>query len=227
MENSEQEANLHCLLLAFPLQGHVNPMLQFAKRLKHKGIARITLAVTKFFLQTANHFPSDSFPVETISDGFDDGVAAEVKPVEQYDICWKTGSETLAQLIERLRSSGSGVDCLIYDPFYPWALDVAKELGLKAAMFFTQSNSVNAIYFHAYKRELQLPVTEAEIRIGGGLPVLRREDLPSFIGEYDSDPERSEMMIRQFRNVEMVDWIFVNTFYELEKEVFQFRWNSL
>ncbi|KAH6836311.1 hypothetical protein C2S53_001177 [Perilla frutescens var. hirtella] len=219
MENVKQERNLHCLLLAFPLQGHVNPMLQFSKRLKHKGIARITLAVTKFFLKTANHFPSVSFPVETISDGFDDGGAGEVKPVEYYEICWKIGSETLAQLIERLRSSGSGVDCLIYDPFYPWALDVAKKLGLKAAMFFTQSNSVNLIYFHAYKRELVLPVTEAEIRIRGGLSALTREDLPSFIREYESDPEIAEMMIRQFRNVEMVDWIFVNTFYELEKEV--------
>lgn len=220
MEKAEDERNLHCLVLSFPLQGHVNPMLQFSKRLKHKGISRITLAVTKFFLKSLKNFPTDSFPVEAISDGFDDGGAGKIKPAEYYDICWRIGSETLAQLIERLRSSGSGVDCLIYDPFYPWAFDVAKKLGIKAAMFLTQSNSVNSIYFHACRGDLELPATAAEIRIpGGGLPALRREDLPSFVRDYESDPELFELMAKQFRNVEMVDWVFVNTFYELEKEV--------
>ncbi|KAI3468412.1 hypothetical protein Pfo_025075 [Paulownia fortunei] len=219
MENGKEDREPHCLVLPFPLQGHINPMLQFSKRLKYKGITRITLAITKFFLKTAKDFPAASFPVETISDGFDDGGTEKVRPEEYYNRCWETGSETLAQLVEKLQSSGTGVDCLIYDPFFPWALDVAKKFGLMAAMFFTQSNSVNNIYFHAYKGELKLPLSEAEVRIPGGLPVLKPADMPSFIGDYESDPERSEMMMKQFRNVEMVDWIFVNTFHELEQEV--------
>ncbi|GFP81625.1 UDP-glycosyltransferase 74e2 [Phtheirospermum japonicum] len=220
MENAKPEQQKpHCLILPFPLQGHINPMLQFSKRLKHKGVTRVTIAVTRFFLKNAEHFPAASFPVETISDGFDDGGADKVGPEEYYHRCWETGSGTLAQLLEKLRSSGSNVDCLIYDPFFPWALDVAKKFGLMAAMFFTQSNSVNNIYFHAYKGDLKVPLSEAEIRVPGGLPVLRPADMPSFIGEYESDPERSEMMIKQFRNVDKVDWVFVNTFYELEQEV--------
>ncbi|KAK6164248.1 hypothetical protein DH2020_001112 [Rehmannia glutinosa] len=219
MEIGKQEGKSpHCLVLAFPLQGHVNPMLQFSKRLNYKGITRITIAVTKFFLKNAKDFPATSFPVETISDGFDNGGFEKVSPLEYYNRCWESGSDTLADLIEKLRSSGSGIDCLIYDPFFPWALDVAKKFGLMAAMFFTQSNSVNNIYFHAYKGELKLPISEPEIRIPGGLPVLKPGDLPSFIGEYESNPERSEFMLKQFRNVEKVDWIFVNTFYELEQE---------
>ncbi|KAK6158737.1 hypothetical protein DH2020_006051 [Rehmannia glutinosa] len=222
MEIGKQEGKSlspYCLVLPFPLQGHVNPMLQFSKRLNYKGITRITIAITKFFLKNAKDFPAASFSVETISDGFDDGGVEKVSPQEYYNRCWKSGSDTLTELLEKLRSSGSGVDCLIYDPFFPWALDVAKKFGLTAVMFFTQSNSVNNIYFHAYKGELKLPLSEPEIRIPGGLPVMKPGDFPSFIGEYESDPERTEMMLKQFRNVENVDWIFVNTFYELEQEL--------
>lgn len=221
MDNEKEFRKVHCLVLSFPMQSHINPILQFSKRLKYRGIDRITFVTTKFFLKSVKYFPADTFPVETISDGFDDGGAEKEKPQDYFNICRKAGSETLGQLIEKLRSSGSDVDCLIYDPFYQWALDVAKKYGLKAAMFFTQSNSVNNIYFHAYKGELKLPVSEAEIRIPGGLPPLEPADLPSFILEHGSDPVRSDMMIKQFRNVEMVDWIFVNTFYELEHEVRQ------
>ncbi|KAK4435691.1 UDP-glycosyltransferase 74F2 [Sesamum alatum] len=173
MENDKEARKPHCL--SFPLQGHVNPILQFSKRLQHKGRTRVTLVVTKFFLKTAQDFPAFSFPVETFSDGFDDGLDEKLEPEESYRRCWEVGSATLAQLLEKLSSSGCGVDWLIYDPFYPWALVVAKKFGLTAAMFFTQSNSVNSIYFHAHMGELKLPLSEAQVRISGRLPALKPE----------------------------------------------------
>ena len=39
------------LLLPYPSQGHVHPLLQFAKRLAHRGL-RPTLAVTRHILAT-------------------------------------------------------------------------------------------------------------------------------------------------------------------------------
>ncbi|KZV51512.1 hypothetical protein F511_37367 [Dorcoceras hygrometricum] len=209
----------HCLVLSFPLQGHINPMSQFSKRLKHAGIAKITLVTTKYFLKSVQNITDASFPVETISDGFDDGGAYDVAPGEAFRRCSEHGSRTLAELVEKLRSSGSPADCVIYDPFYPWVLDVARKFGLVTAMFFTQPNFVNCIYFNAYRGELKLPVMDDTIRIlPGGLPVLDRSDLPSFIQDYESDPQVSEIMMVQFRNVELVDWVFVNTFHQLEQQ---------
>ncbi|XP_073135286.1 UDP-glycosyltransferase 74G1-like [Henckelia pumila] len=214
----KEEGRPHCLVLSFPLQGHINPMFQFSKRLKHAGIPRITLVTTKSFLKSVQNF---SHPVEAISDGFDDGVPESVSPEVFIGRCSEYGSRTLAELVEKLRSSGSPADCVIYDPFYPWVLDVAQKFGLMTAVFFTQPNSVNCIYFNAYTGELKLPVLmEDGIRIiPGGFPVLDRSDLPSFIQDHESDPKRSEIMSEQFRNVERVDWVFVNTFHHLEQEV--------
>ncbi|XP_073049230.1 mogroside I-E synthase-like [Primulina eburnea] len=220
MEKKQNEQGKpHCLVLSFPLQGHINPMFQFSKRLKQTGIPKITLVTTKFFLKSVQNFPDACFPVETISDGFDDGGVEAVKPEEAYSRCSEYGSRTLAELVEKLRSSGSPADCVIYDPFYPWVFDVAEKFGLMTAIFFTQPNSVNCIYFNAYTRELKLPVMEDRIRIPGGFPVMDRSDLPSFIRDHESDPTRSEIMMEQFRNVQRVDWVFVNTFHQLEQEV--------
>jgi hypothetical protein len=41
----------HVLVLPFPTQGHINPMLQFSKRLASKGV-KVTLATTVFIFNT-------------------------------------------------------------------------------------------------------------------------------------------------------------------------------
>ncbi|KAK4349512.1 hypothetical protein RND71_032267 [Anisodus tanguticus] len=49
----------HCLILPYPMQGHINPMLQFSKRLQSKGV-KITIAPTKSFLKTMKELPTPS-----------------------------------------------------------------------------------------------------------------------------------------------------------------------
>jgi UDP-glucose:(indol-3-yl)acetate beta-D-glucosyltransferase len=44
-ENKEEE--IHVLMVAFPSQGHLNPMLRLGKRLVNKGL-HVTLATTEF-----------------------------------------------------------------------------------------------------------------------------------------------------------------------------------
>ncbi|XP_051137701.1 mogroside IE synthase-like [Andrographis paniculata] len=217
----EEERIPHCLVLPFSLQGHVNPMLQFSRRLRSKGL-RITFVVYKSFLKTLHDSAAASsfeFPVEPITDGFDDGVDYKSVSKEIAEHAWKTSSESLEHLLKKLRSSGAGADCVIYDSFCYWVPYVAKAAAVTAAAFFTQSNSVNAIYFSAHNRELKLPISDQEIRISGGLPVMTPADLPSFVQNYPSEPLKLEIMTKQFSNVDMVDWMFVNTFYELEREV--------
>jgi UDP-glucose:(indol-3-yl)acetate beta-D-glucosyltransferase len=44
-ENEEEQ--IHVLMVAFPSQGHLNPMLRLGKRLVNKGL-HVTLATTEF-----------------------------------------------------------------------------------------------------------------------------------------------------------------------------------
>nr|XP_027073073.1 UDP-glycosyltransferase 74E2-like [Coffea arabica] len=211
----------HCLIFPYPMQGHINPMLQFAKRLQHQG-TKITLATTKFVFKTL-HEVSGSITVETISDGFDEGengVAVDT----YYATFQKVGSETITELILKLKDSGYPVDCIVYDAVLPWALRVAKSLGLRAAVFFTQSCAVNKIYYHVYTGLLKLPLEESKVEIPG-LPPLSASDLPSFISSYGSYPPIFQLVTHdQMKNIHEADSIIYNTFYKLEEEVID--WTS-
>ncbi|KAE8038048.1 hypothetical protein FH972_010594 [Carpinus fangiana] len=207
----------HCLVLTFPGQGHINPMMQFSKRLEHRGV-KVTVVITKSISNTMDK-EATSIALETISDGYDEGGFTQAESVHAYlERFRRVGSQTLAELIEKLSSSGCPVDCVVYDPFLPWGLDVAKKFGLLGAVFFTQSCVVDNIYYHVHKGVLKLPLSETEILLPGS-PPLKPQDLPSFIHDFGSYPAYYDMLVSQFSNVDKADWVLVNTFYELEQEV--------
>ncbi|KAG8375351.1 hypothetical protein BUALT_Bualt10G0091100 [Buddleja alternifolia] len=208
----------HCLILPFPIQGHINPMLQFSKRLAHKGI-EITLVATKALLKTSQKEFLGSISVETISNGFDEVEGIGTVGLEAYLTRFQqVGTLSLSELLEKLKNSGRPVDCLIYDPFLPWSVLVAKKFGLFGAAFFTQSCAVNTIYYHMYKEQIKVPLLKKEV-LFPGLPPLDLSDMPSFIHDPDSHPGSFELVRDQFQNVEVADFVFVNSIYELEEEV--------
>ena len=129
-----------------------------------------------------------------------------------------SGSKTLAELIKKHAELGHPFDCIVYDAFLPWALDVAKQFGVFGAAFFTQARDVNYIYYHAYHGLLPLPLKSTPVSIPG-LPLLELRDMPSFISVEGSYPAYFELVLKQFSNVHKADWVLVNTFYKLEEEV--------
>ncbi|KAK6151410.1 hypothetical protein DH2020_014045 [Rehmannia glutinosa] len=218
MDTGEHKA--HCLIVPLPFQGHINPMLQFAKRLTHKRV-KTTLSLTRFILKTTNRLSAGSVSVRAISDGFDEGGRAQAKSSEEYQARFEQiGRQTLAELLLDLADSGQPVDCVVYDPFIPWVLDVAKGFGLLAAAFFTQSCAVDNIYYQVFRGELKLPIAGGEVAVPG-LPLMKPDEMPSFIYVHGSYPATFQMLLNQFRNVDRADWIFINTFDKLEEEVLE------
>ncbi|XP_062175064.1 UDP-glycosyltransferase 74F2-like [Alnus glutinosa] len=217
MEMEKNGHRAHCLVLTYPAQGHINPMMEFCKRLQHKGV-KVTFVITNFISKTM-HKEASSIALETISDGYDEGGLAQAESIYAYEESFRrVGSQTLTQLIEKLSSSSSPVDCVVYDSLLPWALDIAKSFGLLGAVFLTQSCAVDNIYYHVHKGALKLPLSETEILLPGS-PPLQPQDLPSFISDFGSYPVYYDMLVGQFSNIDKADWVLVNTFYELEQEV--------
>ncbi|CAL5353346.1 unnamed protein product [Camellia sinensis] len=220
MESENRAYRAHCLILPYPLQGHINPMLQFSKRLQSKQI-KVTLVATRhMFNTTISEQAVPSIPVETISDGYDQG-NIKVSPEVCLERFREVGSQTLAELIEKLRGTEYPVDCIVYDAFLPWVLKVAKRFGVVGAVFFTESCAVYNIYYHVYKGLLDLPLVDGSERsCVAGLPPLETSDLPSFLSVPGSYlPILGLAVNQQLWNVDRVDFVLCNTFYELEKEV--------
>ncbi|KAJ0455354.1 putative N-hydroxythioamide S-beta-glucosyltransferase [Helianthus annuus] len=84
----------HVVVLPYPSQGHINPLLQFAKRLASKGL-KATIATTHY---TLSSITSPLVTVEPISDGFNVGGFAQVRSEELFLESFKTnGSRTLTE----------------------------------------------------------------------------------------------------------------------------------
>ncbi|MBA0823619.1 hypothetical protein Goarm_020337 [Gossypium armourianum] len=204
----------HVILLPYPSQGHINPLLQFAKRLASKGV-KATLATTHY---TVNSICAAHIGVEPISDGFDEGGFSQAGNVDFYLKSFKEeGSRSLSQLIQKFKDSSTSVTCVVYDSFLPWALDVAKQHGIYGASFFTNSAAVCSIFSRIHHGRLALPLTpESKPLMLPGLPPLNFRDLPTFLRFPDSYPAYLAMKLSQYSNLNEADWVFDNTFEDLE-----------
>ncbi|KAL4382409.1 hypothetical protein AHAS_Ahas04G0230600 [Arachis hypogaea] len=185
METKAIATRPHCLVLSFPGQGHINPMIQFSKLLVHEGV-KITLATTCFYSKTLQNVPP-YISLESISDGFYNGGLGEAGTFKAYlDRFCQVGPPTLVDLIEKLAKLGNPIDCIIYDSVAPWALDVAKRFGIVGASYFTQNMAVNSIYYHVKLGKIKVPLIENEISLPS-MPKLQLCDMPSFFHNCDDE----------------------------------------
>ncbi|MCD9642434.1 hypothetical protein HAX54_029260 [Datura stramonium] len=207
----------HVLVLPYPAQGHINPMVQFSKRLTSRGV-KVTLVTTN---SVSKNMPkeSGSFKIESINPHDDDD---DSPPPEKLDesIVWffNLVSKNLGAIVEKLSDSEYPVKALVFDSVFTWAIDLAHQLGLKGAAFFTQSCSLSAIYYHMDPEKSEIPLDGSDVSLPS-LPLLEKEDLPSFIYESDLYPTLSGFIFGQNINFKKADWLFFNTFDALEKEV--------
>ncbi|GJN34367.1 hypothetical protein PR202_gb23020 [Eleusine coracana subsp. coracana] len=235
---ADTEHGIHILLLPYPSQGHINPILQFGKRLAAHRNVRCTLAATRFALSQSRHpSPGENIRVATISDGCDRGGFREAGGVEAYlDRLESAGSETVDALLRSERAQGRPVHVVVYDAFMPWAQLVARRHGAACAAFFTQSCAVDVAYAHAWaaaRVEMEPPLAgddESVVQMMTGLPAgLTPRDLPTFLVERDDCPAYLDLVVNQFKGLDTADHVFVNSFYELEPQESEFmasKWRA-
>lgn len=222
----EGESSKHVMVLTYPAQGHINPLIQFTKLLASKGV-KATLATTHY-TATAIRATGNGITIESISDGFDEGGFKQAPSLQAYLNSFKDiGSKSLTELILKFRNCGNPVDCLVYDSLLPWALDVANEMGVCKAAFMTNSASVCSLYWYLHHSLLSLPLTPDRFPLVlPGLPELRLYDLPSFIAYPFEFSEYLGAIMDQFSTLEENDWVFINTFAQLESQVCTMQYAS-
>jgi pathogen-inducible salicylic acid glucosyltransferase len=209
--------SIHALIIPYPSQGHINPMLQFAKRLTAYGV-RCTLATTRFTLSSTKPEPG-AVHIASISDGCDSAGFTEAGSIPVYlDRLISIGSKTLKELLLSESSMGRPVNVLIYDSFCPWAGGVARKLQIATVAFFTQPNFVNSIYEYLWRNQIPLPIKDNSIKFPAATE-LRPQDLPSYLVGPGPKHGYSGMLLEQFKELDKADSVLVNSFSELEPEV--------
>ncbi|GMJ10371.1 UDP-glucosyltransferase 74F2, Arabidopsis thaliana salicylic acid glucosyltransferase 1 [Hibiscus trionum] len=218
MEN--QRGHAHVLVVTYPAQGHSNPLVQLAKRLTSKGV-KTTLATTPYTVDSIR--VNSAIAVEPISDGFDEGGFNQAPTLEAYLESFKTaGSKTLAELIMKFNNSATPVCCVVYDALLYWALGVAKEFGIPAAIMLTNSVTVCSFYWQINRGRLPLLVQQETLAAPmPGVPSLDVSDLPSFLAQPTNQSAYLSLILDKLGTFDENDWVFCNSFEELESELLE------
>ncbi|WOL13582.1 hypothetical protein Cni_G22352 [Canna indica] len=223
----------HVLMVSFPGQGHINPLLRLAKRIAAKGLlvtvsstdemgSRIAVATAKSIAQLAVPTPVGYGFIRF--EFFPDGLALDDPARKDLDSLMPSlrtaCPPALAELIRRQASAGRPVSCVVNNPFIPWVLDVAVDLGIPCGVLWVQSCAVFTIYYYYYHALTEFPTADnPDLTVNlPGLTPLKPEELPTFLHWTSPYQVLKKVILEQFGNISKASWVFANTFEELERE---------
>ncbi|XP_062177631.1 gallate 1-beta-glucosyltransferase-like [Alnus glutinosa] len=226
-------APTHVLLVSFPAQGNINPLLRLGKRLAAKGML-VTFSTTETIgkdMRKANDITDQATPV---GDGFirfdffDDGWEEDDprrKDLDEYlPQLELAGKDALHQIIKKHAHEDRPVSCLINNPFDPWVCDVATELGIPNAILWVQSCAVFSAYYHYYHNLASFP-SETEPKIDVQLPcmpLLKYDEVPDFLHPSSPFQVLGRLILGQFKNLSKPFFILMDTFQQLEPEIINY-----
>ncbi|CAO2817439.1 unnamed protein product [Amaranthus hypochondriacus] len=244
MENNPDETKpkMEVIVMPYHGQGHLNTMLQFAKRLawKSNGTIHITLATTlstsqKMIKSISGTKIEQFLTTQIIYDDTNDTQLNFMSRMKKFET--EAGHE-----LTRILSTNPTPSLLVYDANLPWALDIAKQYGILAAAFFTQAcayvTSFYPLFVEEYKDDVDHPVIAGadqncldHLSIKVPKPEELQTGLPNIqVNNPDSDSNKKSihpiirMVISHMKNIHLADWVLFNSFDHLEDEVV--KWMS-
>ncbi|CAL0308298.1 unnamed protein product [Lupinus luteus] len=232
------EAPIHVLLVSFPAQGHINPLLRLGKWLAAKGLF-VTFVTTEDVgkdMRASNSITDKS--VTPVGDGFlkFEFFDEYLKPDDPIKKSLNTltadvelvGKKFISQMIKRYEATNTPISCIINNPFYPWVVDVASDHGIPSALLWIQSAAVFSAYYHYFHKLVPFP-SETEPYIDVQLPsiLLKYNEIPDFLHPSSPFPFFGTLILEQFKNLSKPFCVLVDSFEELEHDSINNLSNSI
>ncbi|CAN6720646.1 unnamed protein product [Malus baccata var. baccata] len=230
----------HAVLVPFPSQGHINPLMQLAKVLHYKGF-HITFVHTEYNYRrllksrgsnSLNGLPT--FRFVTIPDVLP---ATDANTTQDIPLlCDSTSKHCLPHfrnLLKKLSSSPDSppITCIICDGVMSFTLDAAQELGLPAVFFWTPSacGFMGYVQFHRLIEKGLTPFKDESYFTNGhldtvidwipGMKDIRLKDLPTFLRTADPNDIMLNFLVAETERTKKASAVILNTFHDLEDEV--------
>ncbi|KAJ1265507.1 hypothetical protein BS78_08G081100 [Paspalum vaginatum] len=241
-DGEQRRSPPHVVMVPYPAQGHVTPMLQLAKLLHARGF-HVTFVNNEFnhrrHLRARGPGALDGAPgfrFEAMDDGLPRSDADATQDVPSLcrstmTTCLPRFKALVARVSAEARAEGRPpVTCVVGDSTMTFSLRAARELGLRCATLWTASACGFLGYYHyrhlvdrglvPLQREEQL--ADGYLRdtvvdwIPGAPRDLRLRDLPSFVRTTDPDDVMLNFFIHETAGMAQASAVVVNTFDELD-----------
>ncbi|XP_031115383.1 7-deoxyloganetic acid glucosyltransferase-like [Ipomoea triloba] len=219
----------HILIVPFPLQGHINSMLNLAHLLDLSNFHVTFLLTADTHARLLAHSDVDSgrfsprFRLHTFPAGIHgDRTGSQEELAEMFYSLVKIGEPFLRELIARTGDSGPPFTCLISD-LLEISLNISRDLGLPVYYFRTIGASALWAYFSVPDliQANELPIKENGMdslvtKVKGMEGFLRARDLPSLCRADEMTGPVFKLVCTQPQLVHQLHAIILNTFEGLE-----------
>eukprot|EP00249_Psilotum_nudum_P014876 c25044_g1_i1 orf=52-1569(+) len=230
----------HAVVLCFPQQGHVNPLMHLSKRLAAHGFI-ITFVLSQHDYDRMMRSivgSNDEQELQTLDIrlvGVPDGLPIQYP--ESDDLYGKLFRESydammsmrqgVEQLMHKLHASDQPATLMLSDMFMTWAHEVASKFETRLVGFFTSNAISCSIFNHArylYSQSI-LPfrdesgnfIARDDVTCIPGVSPLHPSNFPVCL-TFPASHYRFQFILNQYDNFRNVSAIVINTFEDLELE---------
>ncbi|XP_002971630.2 linamarin synthase 2 [Selaginella moellendorffii] len=226
---AEGERPQHAVVVAYPGQGHINPLMQLSLRLASSMGFFVTFVTTR-----GNHESIlAAWERQGVAPPWERGLSIQMRPIPD-DVLPPRSMGGIFHFLEGVKKLGPGleelmealakdpsmppVSCVVSDAFLLWAAGVARRFGVPWVMYFPLPVLAFLIQHHASATEIlssRDPECEDLIECPGVIP-LHPLELPSLVhNPQDTTHELLRGVSDGARN--SAAWVFFNTCPALEQ----------
>ncbi|XP_059068611.1 7-deoxyloganetin glucosyltransferase-like [Cryptomeria japonica] len=228
----------HAVLVPFPSQGHVNPLMHFAKLLAARGFF-VTFINTNWMEHRIFKAPNDAAALShqlqhqglqirflALPDGLPPDHRRAQAMVEYFQAMQKSGPA----MVRLLQSVGNvevpPITCIVSSCFMSCTLQVATSLAVPRVVFWTYCTSAAIVLANCRMlvEKGYIPINLKEARrpenlitcLPGNIPPLWPTDLPTAFRVEDTADSTFQLMMYESEIQDKADYVLINVFEELE-----------
>ncbi|GLJ48796.1 hypothetical protein SUGI_1028980 [Cryptomeria japonica] len=219
----------HALLLPFPAQGHITPMMQLANILVANHIV-VTFVNTEFIEKRLKHKSTDYLRFQSFPDGLPPDHLRTLKVPELCESLQKHAPFHVENIVEKIMQADSvpPLTIIVADGAFSFTQKIADKFSVPRVAFWTTSACGFSAYYYmpllidqgyiplkddrgSCKNDVITCIPEME--------ALRVKDLPSFLTVTDAADYMFQYLLREGQNTLQASLVLLNTFQELEGPV--------
>ncbi|KAL7604046.1 hypothetical protein Lser_V15G20323 [Lactuca serriola] len=225
----------HAILVPYPAQGHVIPMMELMQRLVKHGV-KVTFVNTNFTHKLVTDALSEDDKLNDLASlvSIPDGLEAGDDRFELgklSDAIFRVMPGKLEELIEELNGKGDDcekVTCIVADTCMGWSFGIAQKMKIRSVAFWPASGVVLAslicipkLIEDGYIDEKGTLMKKQMVRLSPTMPAISSSDFTWLsIGDLKTQQSLFDLIQKANEFMKLADYLICNSAYELETSTF-------